>query len=193
MLVSDRGSQFGFWAMYRRQICWAHLIRKFAAAGELPGRPGEIGRDLLLWSRVLLHTYHRARDGTGSRAALRRVAANVRALMEQLLDEGASLPTKGFRGACRNLLAHREAMWTFVFDPRVDPTNNHAERELRGLVCWRRSSGGSQSDRGNEFAANLKSVIQTCRKQRRHLLNYLGAAIHAALRNRETPSLIAAP
>lgn len=83
-------------------------------------------------------------------------------------------------------------MWRFVVDADVEPTNNHAERELRGLVCWRRSSGGSQSDRGNRFAANLKSVIQTCRKQRRHVLAYLNSAIHAALQNRETPSLIAA-
>lgn len=192
VLVSDRGTQFDFWAIERRQICWAHLIRKFAAFGELRGRPGEIGRDLLLWSQVLLHSWHRVRDGTGSRAHLQRVATNLRAIMERLLDEGGGLPVKGFRGACRNILEHREAMWRFVSNADVDPTNNHAERELRGLVCWRRSSGGSQSDRGNEFAANLKSVIQTCRKQRRHLLGYLSSAIHAALRNRKTPSLIAA-
>lgn len=190
VLVSDRGTQFDFWAVERRQICWAHLIRKFAAFGELRGRPGEIGNDLLLWSRVLLHSWHRVRDGTGSRADLRRVATNVRALMEQLLDEGTGLPIKGFRGACRNILEHRDAMWRFVSDSNVEPTNNHAERELRGLVCWRRSSGGSQSDRGNQFAANLKSVIQTCRKQRRHVLAYLNSAIHAALHDRKTPSLI---
>jgi transposase len=29
ILVTDRGTQFGFWAMQDRQICWAHLIRKF--------------------------------------------------------------------------------------------------------------------------------------------------------------------
>jgi len=85
-----------------------------------------------------------------------------------------------------------EALWRFVFEPGVDPTNNHAERELRGLVCWRRSTGGSRSDRGDLFAANLKSVIHTCRKQRRHVLTYLNSAIHAALHDRKTPSLIAA-
>jgi transposase len=74
----------------------------------------------------------------------------------------------------------------------VEPTNNHAERELRGLVCWRRCSGGTQSERGNRFAANLKSVIHTCRKQRRHVLAYLHSAIHASLHHRRTPSLIAA-
>src|SRR5207247_8070057 len=31
ILVTDRGTQFGFWAMQDRQICWAHLIRKFVS------------------------------------------------------------------------------------------------------------------------------------------------------------------
>jgi hypothetical protein len=46
--------------------------------------------------------------------------------------------------------------------------------------------------RGNQFAANLTSVIHTCRKQRRDVLAYLNSAIHAALHDRKTPSLIAA-
>src|SRR5690606_10160787 len=29
VLVSDRATALKFWAMQRRQICWAHLIRKF--------------------------------------------------------------------------------------------------------------------------------------------------------------------
>jgi hypothetical protein len=161
VLVTDRGSQFGFWAMDRRQICWAHLIRKFAAFSELRGRPGAIGADLLLWSQVLLHAWHRVRDGTGTRADLKAVVLNLRAQIELLLDEGAALPVKGFQGACRNILDHRAALWRFVYEAGVDPTNNHAERELRGLVCWRRSTGGSRSDRGDLFAANLKSVIHT--------------------------------
>jgi transposase len=192
VLVTDRGTQFDFWALERRQICWAHLIRKFASFSELRGRPGEIGRNLLLWSRVLLRSWHRVRDGTGTRADLRLVATNVRALMEQLLEEGADLRVKGFQGACRNILGHRDALWRFVGDSNVGPTNNHAERELRGLVCWRRCSGGTQSERGNRFAANLKSVIHTCRKQRRHVLSYLNSAVQAALHDRKTPSLIAA-
>jgi transposase len=192
VLVTDRGAQFDFWALDHRQICWAHLIRKFASFSERRGRVGEIGADLLLLARVLLHSWHRVRDGTQSRRELQGVATKVRALMEQLLDEGARLPIKGFQGACRNILDHRDALWCFVRDPDVEPTNNHAERELRGLVCWRRSSGGSQSARGNQFAANLKSVIHTCRKQHRDVLAYLTAAIQAALHDRATPSLIAA-
>jgi transposase len=190
VLVTDRGTQFGFWAMTRRQICWAHLIRKFADFAEREGRVGEIGRDLLFWSHILFHTYHRVRDGTCPRAGLQRASVKIRAVVERLLEEGRDLSVKGVSGSCRDILDHRNAMWRFVDDPAVEPTNNHAERELRGLVTWRKSSFGSQSERGNAFAANLKSVVQTCRKQRRLVLSYLRSALHAALHHLPSPSLL---
>jgi len=190
VLVTDRGAQFDFWAMARRQICWAHLIRKFAAFSERNGRVGEIGRDLLFWSRILIHTYHRVRDGTCPRAGLQRASVKIRAVVERLLEEGRDLSVAGVSGSCRDILEHRDAMWRFVDDPAVEPTNNHGERELRGLVTWRKSSFGSQSERGNTFAANLKSAIQTCRKQKRNVLSYLRSAVHAALYNQSTPSLL---
>ncbi len=34
--ISDRASVLTFWAMERRQICWAHLIRKFVALARFP-------------------------------------------------------------------------------------------------------------------------------------------------------------
>lgn len=95
-----------------------------------------------------------------------------------------------FSGSCRDILEHRDALWRFIDDSAVEPTNNHAEREVRGLVTWRKSTFGSQGDRGRTFAANLKSVIQTCRKQRRNVLTYLRSAVHAALHNQPTPSLL---
>jgi transposase len=94
-------------------------------------------------------------------------------------------------GSCANILEHRAALWRFVTDDSVEPTNNHAEQELRGFVLWRKSSLGSQSARGDRFAANLKSVVHTCRKQKRHVLNYLVATIQAAFRKVSAPSLLA--
>lgn len=192
VLVTDRGSQFSFWAMESRQICWAHLIRKFASFAGRRGRAGEIGDQLLVWSRVLLHNWHRVRDGTMSPRAFRRVAANVRAVIEPLLEEGRGLSVRGVGGACQNILDHRDALWTFANTDGVEPTNNHAERELRGFVLWRKATHGSRSDRGDLFAAHIKSVVHTCRKQRRPVLPYLKQAVHAALRGDATPSLLPA-
>ena len=47
IMVSDRDSALTFWAMERRQICWAHLLRKFVSFSERDGPAGDIGRELL--------------------------------------------------------------------------------------------------------------------------------------------------
>ena len=188
VLVTDRGSQFDFWAMERRQICWAHLLRKFASFGARPGPAGKTGDYLLLWTRVLFHQWHRVRDGTMTRKQFRVAAGELRVVIERLLEQGATLP--GIGGSCANILEHRAALWRFVDDPRVEPTNNHAERELRGFVLWRKSTGGSRSERGDAFAANLKSVVHTCRKQGLPVLAYLKAAVQASFRGHAAPSLL---
>jgi hypothetical protein len=38
ILVSDRAKALNFWAMERRQICWAHLLREFVSFSERADR-----------------------------------------------------------------------------------------------------------------------------------------------------------
>lgn len=188
VLVSDRGSQLYFWDTRRRQLCWAHLIRKFAWYAEQPGVAGEYGFGLLGYARTLVHHWHRVRDGCITRETFARKARVLRTTIEMLLEAGTRAP--GISGSCANIYAHREALWHFVTHEGVEPTNNHAERELRGFVLWRKSSLGSHSARGDQFAANLKSVIHTCRKQGHHVLDYLSRAVQAHLAGRSAPSLV---
>jgi transposase len=72
----------------------------------------------------------------------------------------------------------------------VEPTNNNAERELRSFVLWRKASLRNQSLRGDAFAASMKSVIQTCRKQKPHVWASLTEATQAHLSKRSAPSLL---
>ena len=44
ILVSDRATALGFWAMERRQICWAHLLRKAVSFSERDGPSAAFGR-----------------------------------------------------------------------------------------------------------------------------------------------------
>lgn len=188
ILVSDRGSQLHFWDVRRRQLCWAHLIRKFASYAEQPGDTGQLGLGLVGLAQRVLHEWHRARDGCISRTTFARNIRATRETIEYLLRAGTR--HEAIAGSCANILEHQPALWRFVSEEGVEPTNNHAEQELRGFVLWRKSSLGSQSARGDRFAANLKSVVHTCRKQQRHVLNYLVDAIQAAFNNRSAPSLL---
>lgn len=192
ILVTDRGTQFGFWAMQDRQICWAHLVRKFVSFVERKGPVGDLGTHLVLLSRTIIHTWHRVRDGTMSHRKFREHMVGLRVGMENLLEQGVRLDVRGVSGACADILEHRQALWTFVDRDDVEPTNNAAERALRSFVLWRKTSGGSQSERGLKYAARVMTVAQTLRKQRRHVFAYLTQACEAALRGQPAPSLLPA-
>jgi len=68
-----------------------------------------------------------------------------------------------------NLLKIWPALWTFDAIEGVAPTNNHAERGLRGAVIYRKLSLGSQSETGERRIERLLSAHTTCRLQRRSL------------------------
>lgn len=194
ILVSDRAPQFGFWAMHMRQICWAHLLRKFLAFSEDQNlEVAKLGEHLLLFAHELFHQWHRVRDGTLSRAAFRRESMVLRTCVENLLQRGVDLCLPGVSGSCTNILKHRQALWTFIDKTGIEPTNNHAERELRAFVLWRKASFGSQSERGCRFAERIMTVAHTLRKQRRNVLDFLTAAVEAHLQHQPAPSLLPSP
>lgn len=190
IMVTDRGSQFGFWAMDRRQICWAHLVRKFAAFSERNDDGARVGRGLLLFAHAMLSAWHEVRDGTRTRENYQQMARNAQPAIERLLERGVELRLRGLVGSCKDILAHKEALFTFAFVAGVDPTNNHAERALRPFVLWRKLSFGSQSERGCVFAARIMTVAHSLRLQRRSVLAFLVDACHAHRHGLPTPSLI---
>jgi hypothetical protein len=72
---------------------------------------------------------------------------------------------------------------------RVEPTNNHAERSLRGAVIYRKLSLGSQSEGGERKIERLLSASVTCRLQHRSLFAYLSEIIAAHARGDPLSSL----
>ncbi len=191
ILVSDRATALKFWAMHRRQVCWAHLVRKFVAYSERDGPAGRLGKELLEYTRLMFDYRALLRDGRLDRRTFAERMAPVRLQVEALLQRLVNAEVKGVSGSCIDILEHREALWTFVDHAGVEPTNNHAERELRGLVMWRRRSFGSQSERGTQFAARMMSIAQTARKQGRDVLDFLAACCAPRPKGAAAPSLLA--
>jgi len=70
----------------------------------------------------------------------------------------------------------RGRVLSFLYDPSTEPTNNRAERALRGSVIVRKLSHGSKNERGAEAFSAFTSVIQTAAKTR-------GRSIIDALQN----------
>lgn len=192
ILVSDRATVFGFWVMAMRQICWAHLLRKFISFSERDGPESRFGRELLECTRLVFEYWHGFQDGLLTREELAGWLAPVRRHFERTLETAAKTEFAGLSGACADILAHREALWTFVDHEGVEPTNNHAERELREFVLWRKRSFGSQSERGERFAERVMTVAHTARKQGKAVFEYLVCSIEAHVKGASAPQLIGA-
>jgi len=191
ILVSDRATALKFWTMSRRQVCWAHLVRKFASYSARDGPAKTLGKELLEYTGLVFQYWSRFKEGQLTRKMFIERMAPVRLQVEALLERLVNGQIVEVSGSCADVLEHREALWTFVEREGVEPTNNHAERELRGLVMWRRRSFGSQSERGTQFAARMMTIAHTARKQGSEILEFLTACCAPRPEGAAAPSLLA--
>jgi transposase len=174
----------------QRQLCWAHLKREFIAWSERTGETARIGQALLAIEKQLFMLWYRVRDGTLVWADFQVAMQPLMARVKTLLQEGVGGADAKAQGTCRNLLKREAALWTFVWEPGVEPTNNSAERPLRRAVLWRRRSFGTQSEAGSQFVERILTTVTTLRQQRRDVLDYLTMACAAAICRTPAPSLL---
>lgn len=189
IMTSDRHRPYLKQRPERHQMCWSHLIRNFQALVDRGGRLGLWGADFLELRRIVFRLWHLYREGTIDRAMLQAAMAPVQAAFHALLVRGARR-CDAPEALCQELLAHEAALWTFVREERVEPTNNAAEQALRSAVIWRKSCFGAHSAEGNRFVERILTVSATCRKQQRHLLTFVTEAIAAYWAGRPAPTLL---
>jgi transposase len=180
IVTSDRWWAYSHLPLRRRQVCWAHLRRDFIAHAEGLAAEQEFGEAGLRICAELFWAWE-IYQHIGDRRDLKlRVRALRRELKPILRTYRGTAPRyKRTRGLARNLLKIWPALWTFADHPGVQPTNNHAERALRGAVIYRKLSLGSQSETGERRIERLLSAHATCRLQRRSLHAYLIDALAA--------------
>jgi transposase len=150
---------------------------------ELGQRGLEICQELFWTWEIYQHT--------GDRRELKRRVGVLQRQLKPLLREhaGSGARYRYGRRFARNLLKVWPALWTFAKRPGVEPTNNHAERALRGAVIYRKLSLGSQSSDGGRRVERLLSAHTTCRLQRRSLHAYLIDLLTAHARSDPVPLL----
>ena len=190
IVTSDRWWASSHLPIGRRQVCWAHLQRDFKAhaeglAAEQPPARRPCGSATSCSGRGRsTSTPATARSYVGASCALRRAFKPILRTYA-----GKQARYRHTRGIARNLLKVWPALWTFAEHRGIEPTNNHAERALRGAVIYRKLSLGTQSQDGERRIERLLSVHTTCRLQRLPLHDYLVNALAAASRGDPVPLL----
>jgi transposase len=190
IVTSDRWWAYAHLPLARRQLCWAHLKRDFAAHAEGLATEKEFGEaGLQLCARVFWtwEVFQHTHDRHELKLAIRRLQREYKPIIRGYAAKRAR--NRHCRGMARNLLNAWPALWSFAKHPGVEPTNNHAERALRSAVIYRKLSLGSQSKDGEQRTARLLSTHTTCRLQHRSLFVYLADAISAHARGDPAPLL----
>ena len=188
VLVTDRWGRYNFFTGLR-QICWAHLKRDFKAIREANGRLGKIGAELDDLATRILRLRARVRDGTLKWQTFTNRMEPLMKDVETLLQKGAFYDG-ALAGKCRMIFNARRHLWTFVDREDVDPTNNHAERVVRQGVLWRKSSFGTQSERGARYVERVLTAGATCQLQGRSVIEFMREACRCHAQNLPAPSLI---
>jgi hypothetical protein len=189
---SDRWSAYRRLDPLRRQVCWAHLKRDFQAFIDRGGESRIIGNLLLAQLKTMFELWYRVRDGTLSRADFQGAMQPIQAEVKGLLEIGTLLGHRPTRKTCQNILSLEPALWTFVTQAGIEPTNNAAERPLRRGVIWRRRSFGTQSEAGSVFVERILTTVITLRQQKRNVLDFLTEACQANILGAHAPSLLPA-
>ena len=183
VVVSDRYAGYNFVDLQQRQVCWAHLLRDFARIASRAGQAGVIGQRLQACGYALFRWREQGRPA-GHFQWLQRC------LHKHLQGGTAQGACSRTANTCANLLKIEPALWHFLRNPAVPPTNNAAERALRGFVIKRKLSFFTRSGRGLRFLERIFSTVQTCALQGRSTFGFLQEAVESWLAGKTAPSLV---
>ncbi len=155
---------------YAEQKCLAHLLK---TCGEIERSKT---RGAVRFSRRVAALLRRAmalkrRRGTSGKHGYAVLRGKIHAELDRLLSGTYTDPDNA--RLARRLRKHREHLLRFLDHDKLDATNNLAEREIRPAVIARKLSAGNRTDAGAETHAILASVLRTCRRQGRSILEAL--------------------
>lgn len=141
----------------------------------------------------VFHIWHQFKAGDIDADQLFVALKGPRAELQAILERGTRCGQTKTENTCQNILEIYERLWTFSYLDGVEPTNNATEQKIRTGVLWRKTSYGSQSDRGTRFAESILTVAATCRQQGLSVLAFLEDSIVAFLKKIPGPTLRPSP
>ena len=187
-----------FWAAYKKyskdqqqvilQFCWAHLIRELIAISELPGtHAANYGTRLLDQSKKMFDILHSSdpKNWKKTKKKLYPIIKKIKTLATTKVPKH-----KKCRNMSKRFLEYGDCYFQFIENQQVPPTNNDAEQLIRTVVIDRHITQGNRSDWGERLSERLWTVIATCKRQSRNVMDYLIANTQKVLAGQKPCSLL---
>jgi transposase len=158
------------WAVYYKflkaghQSCLAHLIRRCrdmaAVATPIAARFPLRVKALLEEGLALRDRYHTQEISLhGLWTATGRLEVKLDRVLARTYHDPAN------RRLAKHLHHERPYLFTFLYCPGLDATNNAAERAIRAVIGARKNWGGNRTQAGAHAQAVLTSLVQTAKQQ----------------------------
>jgi len=162
--VTDR---YQVYAYKKHQYCLAHIKRDFEKFAERKSEDQGLAENALfelqeIFTATRLHCKETMRQ---------RVYYRKKRLEKILLDVLGN-GSETFARFAERILNQFQKLFFFTKHPEVECTNNIAERSLRHIVLWRKTSYGTQSESGSRFIERAVSVWMTLKKQRKEVFPF---------------------
>ena len=197
VMVTDRGRSYDAQALseVRQQKCLAHVLRSISEVVKTKtGRGRSFGKrlsGLLREAMELREAYHRGEAvdfGVQAERLKRQVSYHLRDRPMADADNYRLQNELGWHD-------DRGSLVRFLDDPSIEPTNNRAERALRGAVIARKVSHCSKNEKGADAFSAFTSVIRTLERNGddqsvvdRLCALFSGAPLHSPSRRTPPPS-----
>lgn len=191
VISSDDYSVYNGYDVKAQQKCLAHLRRHFKKLIKLPGLNNQkIGEKWVILLDEAFKQYALFQQ-TNNILAFSSWASEFKAKVNSTINQSIAQAGAEAGKLLRSLQEKAHQWWYFLDHPEIPPDNNLAERTLRLAVTKRKVSGGSRSMERFQHTANLLTVIQTCRRQGRSVIQFFEQS-HKAFINSDfsAPSLI---
>lgn len=166
--VTDRYVVYNYFNPEMRQVCWSHLARDFERFAH-SFHPGirEIG-EYLRYIAYELFGLKKALllEQISVLRFLRRGRILRKRAWYYLKDIAHKTDAVHAARVANNIMKCENMMWKFMSDPMNIPlTNNHAERQIRHYVTYRKNSYFTCSERGDRFLERVISLYLTWKQR----------------------------
>ena len=188
-MVSDRWNGYSHLDPNQRQVCWSHLQRDFRRHADRLGEQKTFGEQGFPLTNQVFAAWRSYQHEHHDRDRLQAEIAEVQTELRKLLQDASpkSRRNRWHRQFANNCSRSGPRSGPSPSTEGVKPTNNPAERALRGPVIHRKVSLGTQSNNGERFAERAHSAAATCRMQGRSLFTYLSELHHRPQPRRPIP------
>jgi hypothetical protein len=152
---------------YRMQKCYFHHLKAIKQAYENDPSDYLVQLRAMLKAAMFLHTQRG--DLSPPEWAKKRQCLEDRA--DELLLR--TTPPIGAAKVAERIRKRHRWLFTFLDDPSLEATNNHAERSLRPAVIARKLSCGNKTTRGKQTWEILTSLAATCHQRDQDFVDFL--------------------